>query len=101
MTQSPRTTPSWLPRIRYTAEDGKVICTQAIRFTHGDNEYVGLLRDFRLRYDEPVPIYDLRPRWTTIDFGRTGLRVEGKVLLPRRVAGTRASDADNVISTEP
>jgi hypothetical protein len=33
---------------------------------------VGLLRDFRLRFDESVPIYDLRPRWTTIDLGRTG-----------------------------
>ena len=26
----------------------------------------------RLRMDESVPIYDLRPRWTTIDLGRTG-----------------------------
>ncbi|GAF87393.1 unnamed protein product, partial [marine sediment metagenome] len=60
------------PRVRLTAEDGKVPCTQVVRFTHGDVEYVGVLRDFRLRYDETVTIYDLRPRWTTIDLGRTG-----------------------------
>ena len=60
------------PRVRLTAEDGNVPCTQAVRFTHGDNEYVGVLRDYRLRIDEAVPLFDLRPRWTTIDFGRTG-----------------------------
>jgi hypothetical protein len=60
------------PRVSLTADDGKVPCTQVTRFTHGDNEYVCVLRDFRLRMDESVPIYDLRPRWTTIDLGRTG-----------------------------
>ena len=60
------------PTVRMTAVDGKVPCTEAVRFSHGDNMYVGLLRTPRLRVDEAVTNYDRRPRWATIDFGRTG-----------------------------
>ena len=60
------------PQVRITAVDGKVPCTEAVRYSHGDNMYVGLLRSPRLRVDEAVTNYDRRPRWATIDFGRSG-----------------------------
>ena len=60
------------PEVSLKAEDGNVRCTEVVRFTHGDNTYIGMLRAFRLRLDEAVTMYDQRPRWATIDFGRTG-----------------------------
>ena len=60
------------PAVGLSAEDGNVPCTQMVRFTKDDNMYVGLLRAFRMRLDEPVLMKDQRPRLATIDFGRSG-----------------------------
>ena len=44
--------------------------TEKVRFVDGDAEYIGLLRDAQLRYDDIIHMSDLRPHPTVIDFGR-------------------------------
>ena len=58
------------PATRVSTAGASVPTTEVVRFTHGDSEYVGLLRAHRLRWDEPVPIIGAEAISATVDFGR-------------------------------
>ena len=44
--------------------------TEKVRFLDGETEYVGILRDAMLRYDDIIHMSDLRPHPAAIDLGR-------------------------------
>jgi hypothetical protein len=56
--------------VRATLGESAVPTTEIVRFTHDANEYVGMLRDHRMFYSEPVPILNQSPCQATVDFGR-------------------------------
>jgi hypothetical protein len=58
------------PRVRATTGEAAVPATEIVRFTHGANEYVGILREHVLRWAWPIPITNGEPCLATVDFGR-------------------------------
>jgi len=60
------------PKVTLASGGENVPVTQIVRFTHGTNEYVGLLRDHNMFFSSPVRVADQAPRKATLDFGREG-----------------------------
>ena len=58
------------PQVTLESDGAGAPVTQVVRFSHGANEYVGVLREHSLFFSSPVPIMNQAPCRAIVDFGR-------------------------------
>ncbi len=85
------------PRAQANADGTEVPVTEIVRFTHGNNEYVGILRDHRMFYSEPVPILNQAPCKAEVDFGRTAHVYDSRA---GRYLGRRRKISTTIVTAE-